>query len=112
MKRAVSLCSLLALFPLSCFASGVQRTTITNLQISKAYGDFVFIQVSGVPLGSPACENSGWNYTLSLSSPGDSQLYAMLLTAYTSGALINIEGAGTCNEVGFVESLQTLQLTQ
>jgi hypothetical protein len=36
----------------------------------------------------------------------------MLLTAYAAGAPIDIGGAGACNEVGFVESASSMQLTQ
>jgi hypothetical protein len=100
------------MLPMSAFAgSQVSGATITNLQISKSYGNFVFIQVSSTPTGAPACANSSWHYTLSFGNPSDNQLYAMLLTAYSSGALVNIAGTGNCNDVGFTESLQALQLT-
>jgi hypothetical protein len=65
-----------------------------------------------VPTGATSCERSSWQYTLSLSNPGDSQLYATLLTAYAAGSPIDSTGAGACNDVGFVESLSSLELTQ
>jgi hypothetical protein len=68
--------------------------------------------VNGSPSGAPACANSSWHYTLSMGNPSDKELYAMLLTAYSTGALVNISGSGACTEVGFVESLQALQVTQ
>ncbi len=110
------LCILLLELALPAAASattGVTRATITNLQISKDYGNtFVFIQVSPAPTGATACASGGWSYTLPFSETGASQLYAMLLTAYSQGSPVNINGTGACSEVGFVESLDTLQLTQ
>jgi hypothetical protein len=85
---------------------------IKSLQISKGYGNFVFINIAVVPTGAPACENASWQYALSLSIPGDTQMYAMLLTAYAAGTPIDVSGAGACNEVGFVESASAIQVTQ
>ena len=91
----------------------MNRATITNLQINKDYGaSFVFIQVSTAPAGAPSCASSGWNYTLSFSGAGATQLYAMLLTAYAAGTPVNIAGTGLCSDVGIAESLGVLQLTQ
>jgi hypothetical protein len=92
--------------------SSATNAHIKNLQINKNYGVFVFINIDVNPTGAPACESSSWQYTLSLTNPGDSQLYAMLLTAYTSGAPIDIGGTGACSDVGFVESAAYVQLTQ
>ncbi len=101
-----------------CYSSGalagsqILRATIINLEISKSYGNFVFIGASTSSVGAPTCETGSWQYTLTLTNPGDSQIYALLLTAYATGAVVNLQGAGSCNEVGFVESLQSAQLTQ
>lgn len=102
------------LFPVAALpTTSVSQTTISNLQITKDYGaTFVFIQVNGTPTGTTSCASGGWNYTLSFSAPGANQLYAMLLTAYATGTQVNMVGTGTCSEVSFVESLDTLQLTQ
>jgi hypothetical protein len=92
--------------------SFIERVQVINLQINRSYGNHVFIQVNSPPSGAPACSNSSWHYTLSLGNPSDKELYAMLLMAYATGTLVNISGSGTCNEVGFVESLQALQATK
>jgi hypothetical protein len=97
----------------SAFAgSSVQNAHIKNLQINKGYGIFVFINIDVVPTGAPACENASWQYTLSLTNPGDSQMYAMLLTAYATGAPVDFVGSGACSDVSFVESVSAVQLTQ
>ena len=113
-SRLLFIMVIAATIPVTAFAgSSVNRTTITNLQINKDYGAaFVFIQVSTAPTGAPACASSGWNYTLSFGGTGASQLYAMLLTAYAAGTLVNIAGTGLCSDVGIAESLDVLQLTQ
>lgn len=99
--------------PLTAFAgSQASGAHIKNLQINKGYGNFVFINIDVVPTGAPSCENSSWQYTLTLSNPGDGQMYAMLLTAYAAGTPVNFGGAGACNEFGSVESVSVIQLTQ
>lgn len=112
MRRVFSAVVLFLLLPVSTLAgSSVSQVKVTNLAINKAYGNLVFIQVSSIPSGAPVCSNSSWHYTLSLGNPGDKELYAMLLMAYSTGVPVNITGAGTCSEVSFVESLQGMQAT-
>jgi hypothetical protein len=114
MRKAITLITFgLWALPVTAVAgSSALNAHIKNLQINKGYGNFVFINIDVVPTGAPSCENAAWQYTLSLSSPGDTQLYAMLLTAYAAGSPINVQGAGACNDVGFVESATAIQLTQ
>jgi hypothetical protein len=113
MKSALWMSIATLILPMTAFAGGqVNRATIVNMAINKSYGNFVFIQTSITPTGAAVCANSSWQFTLSLSNPGDSQLYAMLLTAYASGALVNITGTGACSEYPTVESVQGVQLTQ
>jgi hypothetical protein len=114
MKKAISwiLVGFLGLPFMAVAGSSALNAHIKNLQINKGYGNFVFINIDVTPTGAPPCENGSWEYTLSLSNPGDTQLYAMLLTAYAAGSPINIGGAGACNDVGFVESATAIQLTQ
>jgi hypothetical protein len=115
MMRSHLLWLLIALVALPSGAlagSSAANAHIKKLQINKGYGVFVFINIDVVPTGAPACESGTWQYTLSLTNPGDSQMYAMLLTAYTTGAPVDLGGTGACSDVGFVESLSAVQLTQ
>ncbi len=104
--------ALIALPNLAFAGSSASNAHIKNLQINKGYGVFVFVNIDVAPTGAPACENASWQYTLSLTNPGDAQMYAMLLTAYSTGAPIDFTGTGTCSDVGFVESVLAVQLTQ
>jgi hypothetical protein len=113
MRRAFSAAALLLLLPISIMAgSAISQVRVTNLAINKTYGNLVFIQVNGTPSGAPACSSGTWQYTLSLGTPSDKELYAMLLMVYSTGAVVNITGTGACSDVNFVESLQGLQATQ
>jgi hypothetical protein len=91
--------------------STTSGATILQLAINKVYGPFVFIKVDVMPVGAPTCATNGyWQYTLTLTNPGDAALYALLLTAYAQGRQVFIGGTGACSEFGQVESLQDLQL--
>jgi hypothetical protein len=92
-------------------ATSIQRTTIANLQLNKGYPNVLFIQLTGTPSGN-SCSAGGWHYTLSLTGTDGPQMYAMLLMAYSTGALLNIQGSGTCPDVGNIESADVVQLTQ
>jgi hypothetical protein len=79
MKLATLLVIAMILLPAPAFATGssVLQAHVKNLQISKGYGHFVFINIDVTSTGAPTCENSSWQYTLTLSNPGDSQMYEL-----------------------------------
>lgn len=94
----------------SSFGGGLAANVqVTQLGINKGYGGtFVFIKVSGSPTGAPSCATGYWQFTLTFGNPGDSQLYALLLSAYTTGIPVTILGSGACSEFGQSESLQNI----
>lgn len=111
--RAILHLAILAIVasPIATFAgSSASNAHIKSLAINKGMGTFVLIAIDVVPTGTPACDSTGWGYTLTLTNPGDNQLYAMLLAAYTSGATVSLTGTGSCSEWGSIESLLSAQL--
>jgi len=93
----------------------VVGATISDLQINRALGNYVFVKVLGGTFsisGGQACGNQfgSWQYTLPMNTAQDRDLYAMLLSAYASGATINIGGAGVCGWGSF-EAVNGVQLT-
>jgi hypothetical protein len=107
----ICLATVLALAPNAYAGSTASGATILQLAINKLYGPFVFIRIDVAPTGAPTCATNGsWQYTLTLTNPGDTALYALLLTAYAQGRQVFIGGTGACSETGQVESLQDLQL--
>jgi hypothetical protein len=61
---------------------------------------------------SARCNRSGICPARALEETSRAAARGGLLMAYTTGALVKLQGAGSCNEVSFVESLQSAQLTQ
>jgi hypothetical protein len=111
MKRLLLAVALLfGVIPGAQAGGTVSGATILQLAINKAYGAFVFIRLDVTPTGAPPCATAYWQYTLTLTNPGDSQLYALLLTAYAQGKQVYIIGSGACSEFSQSESLQNLQL--
>lgn len=93
--------------------SEISSTTIVDMAINRDYGNFVFIRVAQTPANPAACSTNGyWQYTLTLSNPGDHELYSMLLTAFSTGAAVDMSGRGVCNEWGTVESLRSLRVSK
>lgn len=89
-------------------AAGVKVAAMT---IVRAYGNFVFIHLNTPPTIQSACStNSYWHFTLSLDDSAGKNMYAQLLTAFSSGALLNIAGTDSCSDFGSVESVGALGL--
>lgn len=93
--------------------SDISNTTIVDMAINRDYGNFVFIRVAQSPANPAACSTNGyWQYTLTLSNPGDHELYSMLLTAFSTGSTVDMSGRGVCNEWGTVESLRSIRVSK
>ena len=100
-----------SLFACSATAADVEAAHVLELQISKSFGNFVFVALDKPHAVPIACAiNTGWQYTLSLAGEVDKRMFALLVTAQTTGKPVSIRGAGACNEFGAVESMTVLTL--
>ena len=89
---------------LPAVASEVQGQVL-ELAINKTYGGAVFIRMDKAPTSPIGCSINGyWHYTLPLATDVDKRMFAMLLTAQTTGKSMYVSGLGSCNEFGAVES--------
>lgn len=62
----------------------------------------IFFQVDTYA-GGPAC-NITSRYVMSATDPGANQVLALLLTAYASQSVVNVQGTGGCNLYGNSET--------
>ena len=111
------ICICAAVMTATCMASAahaggqVTAAHVLRVQISKPLGQFAFIQTDATVATPAACSTNGyWQFTVTLTSPGDSQIYAALLAAAVSGAPVVIAGTNACSEFNTVESLAMFEL--
>jgi hypothetical protein len=100
-----------SLFACNATAADVEAAHVLNLAINKSFGNFVFVKLDKPHAVPIACAiNGSWQYTLPLSTEVDKRMFALLVTAQTTGKPVSINGAGACNEFGAVESMSALGL--
>jgi hypothetical protein len=88
-----------------------QNATLLRMQISRGFGNFVFIHLATTPTVRAACAtNAFWHFTLSLSDEAGKNMYAQLLVAYAAGQRVHIGGTDTCSEYGNSESVDSVSL--
>lgn len=104
-KQLAVLCVLSV--PVAAFAVGTAAGTVTHMYADNAFGDLIYVEVSGVKTGNPACSTGKAPFQFVLQRT--SQLFADLLTfvvsAKQSGQTVTLVGSGTCGVDFTVESL-------
>jgi hypothetical protein len=116
MKKTISLMAALAatLATSGAYAGlDLVGATVSDLSINRTPGNILFVKLSGRTFSGQGCggQNGSWHYTLALTTDLDKDLYAMLLSAHSTGAKLNNGGAGACTEWTGIESLKSVQLT-
>jgi len=92
----------------SAFSGQVTNGKILRIMVNTQVGtDMLFIQVSGDLTDSPMCSTNGvWQFVLPLSNELQKDtVTSFLLSAYMSGALVRIDGSGTCDTFGSIETM-------
>jgi hypothetical protein len=103
---------------LLCFGFASQShagTSITGkivlIDMSKDYGNFVFVKLDVNPSAPIACHtNLAWTYTLPLVTDMDKRMHAALLLAYATGRSVTLRGSGTCTDFSSIESAVSVRL--
>ena len=112
MKRLIVFVLLTSASAPACAGGSATDVTVADIYFGEL-GKVVFIRVNPAPGGAPACATHPfYNFTINLTSPGASQLYAAVLSAMMSGKLVSIAGSGACNNSPVVEDLSNFVLTQ
>jgi hypothetical protein len=78
-------------------------------------GTCVFIKIEQTVNGRPYCaSNQGWDFALDTSTASGKATYALLLTAYTTGQIVNVSGSNACSisSSGLVENLYFVNFAQ
>jgi hypothetical protein len=78
------------------FANGqVTGAHIIRLQINTTVGNYVFIETDMVPSSPASCSVNGlWQFTLNLANSSSAQIYAGLVSAYTTRTPVMLLGVG------------------
>lgn len=109
LKKRALCAGFLAIASISSEASSNVQGTIAEMTIDKNFGSFVFVRFATVPTNKIGCSVNGyWHFTLPLVTDVDKRMFAVLMTARATGAVVKATGSGGCNEVGSIESLQAI----
>lgn len=104
-------CFVCLLTPLAVFSGQVDDAKISNLVVSKQYGNIMFIKANKAKDSMPTCHtNYGWTYVLSLDTELESRIMSMLLAAKLSGSTVMLVGTQSCDAFGSIESLDYISL--
>jgi hypothetical protein len=103
--------SLLAVAPVASAQPGeAANVTIERLQLSKQYGNLLFIRLTTLPTVRTGCSQNGyWHFTLDIGDALGKNMYAQLLIAHASGQRVDLGGDDSCGW-GDVESLRGVAL--
>jgi hypothetical protein len=106
----------LAVCPMAAFAGGSATGTITHIFIDASYVNGVYVTLSGVKTGNPACSTSTRGQFVVPISPTlantnlDYQYMVNLLeSAMQAGVTLTITGQNVCNLDNNVETIQNVQ---
>jgi hypothetical protein len=109
-KKLVLLCLLAC--PVAAFAGGTATGTVTHLFVDASFANVVYVTLSGVKTGSPACSTSSrGQFVLPITVTSDYQsMFSLLLSARQTGATVTITGQNQCNVDNNVETIQNTQI--
>jgi hypothetical protein len=108
---ALTTLSLFGIAPLASAQPGeAANVTIERLQLSKPYGNLLFIRLTTPPTVRTGCaQNAYWHFTLDIGDAVGKNMYAQLLIAHAAGQRIDLGGDDSC-AWGDVESVRGVAL--
>lgn len=75
-------------------------------------GKLLTIDVDVAKVGAPPCATDpNWDFTLDLSTTYAQEWYSLLLTAYTTGRKVTLEGDANCEDYPDIEKLEKIIFT-
>ena len=111
-KRTVALCILT--IPAAAFAAGGSATgTITDIFVDASFSNVIYITLSGVKTGNPACSTSTRGQFVIPQNNGVADyvfMFTLATTAAQSGATVTITGQNQCNVDNAVETIQNIKI--
>jgi len=113
-KTIKSLLVLCALgLPVGAFANGSATGTVSNLFVDASFSGVVYITLTGVKSGNPACSSSSrGQFVIPITSAIDyPYMFNLALNAQESGATVTITGQGVCNVDNNVETIQNIKIS-
>ena len=99
--------------PAAAFADGSATGTITNLFVDASFSDVVYITLSGVKTGSPACSTSTRGQFVIPANNGVADyvfMFTLATTAAISGKTVTVTGQNQCNVDNAVETIQNIKI--
>lgn len=107
-KQIAALCILA--FPVAALAAGSASGTVSHQFVSASFGDIVFVEVSGVKTGNPACStNSPWQFVIPRTSAFYQDLFTLLQNAQNKGGTVTVTGTGTCSVASNTETIASVE---
>ncbi len=107
-KQIAALCLLAC--PVTSFAAGAATGTVTKIHVDAAFSNVVYVTLSGVKTGNPACSTSSrGQFVLPITAANVySYMFQVVLNARITGATVTITGQNQCNVDNNVETIQNI----
>ena len=107
----VSAAAFCVLFSPAAASAGNITGKIASLH-ARASDGLIWVEISGTATGQPSCVTHSYFIIKSETSDIGKSQYAMLISAFLSGASVTIQGANTCTRWYDGEDIDTITLGQ
>jgi hypothetical protein len=108
-KRTLTLLTLSAIVPFAQAGGVADYTRIVGID-TRTSGDFL-VTVQTAATGQPACATDHTRFSGSATTDGGKAMLENAIAAFHAGTTIHIEGRGTCDQFGTIESLYRVAQT-
>ena len=107
----LALCALS--LPVAAFAGGSATGTVSNLFVDASFSGVVYITLTGVKSGNPACSTATRGQfvipiTAAVTYP---YMFNLALNAQFTGATVTVTGQNQCNVDNNVETIQNIKIS-
>lgn len=94
-----------------CVNAGTVTGKITHIFSGPGFGSKVFIAIDTIVTNKPSCQaNTLYAFSLDSETVGSDIWLSMLLTAYSTGKTVYLEGSNQCNLWSNIEDLKYIRL--
>jgi hypothetical protein len=81
---------------------------ILPLSSGAGSSQLMFFNISSLPSGHPACATNTGRWVINVSTPAGQAMASLILTAYSLGKQITVQGTGACTDWPDTESVNYL----
>lgn len=103
-KRSITSIAFIML-PLGATPAMASNSSVGSISIVLPHSAGLFFNQSGSRTSTPTCHTAGTRWVINTGTPQGQAMAAALLTAYSLGKRISVQGTGNCSLWGDTESV-------